>query len=167
MALQIVDALIGDLDKELSSSRDTIYTATEIRIKKLPAAEVPDVDKHFKIIKDVKLPKLGPDQLLIEIEYLSVDPYLRGAMAQFFNTPTKHMTGFQVAKVIESNDNKYKPGDYVYGAWSWSTRNVIDSKTVQSTIPPNIVTNDEEKGVDNISIPRSYYIGSAGMPGML
>eukprot|EP01083_Nonionella_stella_P292096 993613_1 len=165
MALEIVDKLINFIDTQLSTSptSTSLFSTTQIRVTSLPQTEIPDKDKHFEIIYNVELPTLGTDQLLIETEYLSVDPYMRGAMNNWFKKSTKQMYGHQVSKVIKSTDNKYKAGDYVYGAWSWSTRNVIDSSSVQSIIPPKI---DDEKLSETNSIPRSYYIGSVGMPGM-
>eukprot|EP01084_Bolivina_argentea_P164115 285367_1 len=162
------------------TSKEEIPTTTQIRIKNVPK-RMPNADEHFELIQDVKLDELKENQLLIETEYISVDPYQRGRMPIWFKTPSKQMQSFSVSKVISSKDPNYVKGDYVYGVFPWSTKNIINSKSIMSKVPPNLsdykpkqdkdynpdLDTDEKFDINEIkNIPHSYYVGSMGMPGV-
>ena len=152
-------------------------TTTQIRIKKVPKTK-PDAKENFEIIKDIKLPELKENEVLISSQYISVDPYLRGQMGNFYKTPTKQISSFSIAKVLKSNDKKYKKDDIVGGLFPWSTKTIVQSKQIISSIPPPLLdnykppSNDDNKNDDYKvdmneinKIPQSYYLGSLGMPG--
>ncbi|KAL6223687.1 hypothetical protein ACLB2K_002546 [Fragaria x ananassa] len=69
----------------------------------------------------LKLPQ-GSTGLVVKNLYLSCDPYMRARMTkherpsyvQSFN-PGQTVIGYGVAKVLESGDPKFKPGDLVWG----------------------------------------------------
>eukprot|EP01083_Nonionella_stella_P292097 993614_1 len=102
-------------------------------------------------------------------------------MPIWFKTPSKQMQSFSVSKVISSKDPNYVKGDYVYGVFPWSTKNIINSKSIMSKVPPNLsdykpkedkdynpdLDTDEKFDINEIkNIPHSYYVGSMGMPGV-
>jgi len=155
--------------------------ADTICVKAVPKGKL-DPNEHFELVKGTKLDELKDNQLLVEVEYISPDPYLKGEMATYFQTPSKAMAGFVVAKVLESKDDKYEPGDYIGCLSTWSTKSIVDSRMV-APIPPNLkdyepkkdpdykqeLESDEDSkfNIDDLKkIPRSYYIGSYGLPGM-
>ncbi|XP_040369292.1 2-alkenal reductase (NADP(+)-dependent)-like [Rosa chinensis] len=60
--------------------------------------------------------------------------------------------GLGVAKVLESGDPKFKPGDLVWGHTGWEEYSVI---TTESLIK-----------IHHTDVPLSYYTGLLGMPGV-
>ena len=95
------------------AEQSAAVTSNVIRIKSVPKTK-PKADEHFELSKGEKLTDLKENEMLIESEYISVDPYQRGRMPLWV-AATKDMVSFTVAKVIKSNDAKYKEGEYVYG----------------------------------------------------
>eukprot|EP01084_Bolivina_argentea_P228401 385762_1 len=138
-------------------------SSTQIRIKKLPQGMISTED--FELVPSIKLNELAENELLIETEYLSVDPYQRGRIRGWFNnSPTRQMQSYTVAKVLKSSDPNYKAGDYVYGVWAWSDKNIVSSKSVFRKIATE--PTEEKDKFDASKVPRSYYVGSYGMPGI-
>ena len=89
--------------------------------------------------------------------YLSLDPYMRGRLsdAKSYAKPQEVgavMGGGSVGEVVESKNDRFKPGDFVVGMGGWQDYaasngagwNVVDAK----------------------SIPLSAYVGVVGMPGV-
>ena len=79
---------------------------------------LPD-DKTLRL-ESAAIPSIGSDQMLLQTQFLSLDPYMRGRMndAKSYAEPVKIdevMTGQVVAKVVESNLAQYKVGDFVAG----------------------------------------------------
>ncbi|PRQ46029.1 putative oxidoreductase [Rosa chinensis] len=107
----------------------------------------------------LKLPE-GSGGVLVKNLYLSCDPYMRSRMTKHdsasyvdpFN-PGEPISGFGVAKVLESGDAKFKQGDLVWGMIGWEEYSLITSIQYLFKIP----TTD---------VPLSYYTGILGMPGM-
>ncbi|KAL6226065.1 hypothetical protein ACLB2K_000030 [Fragaria x ananassa] len=107
----------------------------------------------------LKLPQ-GSTGLVVKNLYLSCDPYMRGRMTkhdrpsyvQSFN-PGQTVTGYGVAKVLESGDPKFKPGDLVWGPTGWEEYSVITA--TESLFK-----------IHHTDVPLSYYTGLLGMPGM-
>lgn len=155
-------------------------TADVIRIKSVPKMK-PDAKEHFELLSEQKLEELKENELLLETEWLSVDPYQRSRMPLWFNAPAKQMISLSVAKVLRSTDANVKVGSFVYANLAWSSRQVVPSKSVIMQVPPaNLADYDakadpdydaEVDGDDALSaeqlaaIPRSNYIGAFGMPG--
>eukprot|EP01083_Nonionella_stella_P223200 795703_1 len=129
------------------------YTeAKVIRIKQLPTG-VPKINEDFTI-ETIQLPPLQPNEILIEAEWISVDPYLRGRIISWGEG--EPMQSYQVAKILKSKDPKYKPDDYVRGHFNWQTKSIITAKRVISKI-------DAKEKDSKLSL--SHYVGSYGMPG--
>ena len=69
-------------------------------------------------IAEVPLPDPGPGQVLLKMEWLSLDPYMRGRMsdARSYAAPTplgSPPPTEAVARVLHSNDPGLRPGDLV------------------------------------------------------
>src|ERR1700687_2777225 len=75
-------------------------------------------------LEETAIPTPGAGQVLLRVQYLSLDPYMRGRMDErkSYATPVPLggvMTGESVAKVIASEHPGYSEGDIVVvqGAW--------------------------------------------------
>ena len=74
-------------------------------------------------LERIEIPVLGNNDVLIEIEYMSLDPYMRGRMddSKSYTAPVPvggTMEGGAVGRVIASNSSKFAIGDYgIWPAW--------------------------------------------------
>lgn len=87
------------------------------------------------------LPSPGPGQLLIRVLYLSVDPAMRGWIAEAANYSTpvplgSPMRSFTLGEVVESNHPDYAPGDLVYGRQGWQEWAVSDGSDIDRKVDP-------------------------------
>ncbi|MFJ9713221.1 NADP-dependent oxidoreductase [Streptomyces sp. NPDC101234] len=108
-------------------------------------------------LRQVELPALGPGQLLVENEYLSVDPYMRGRMSdkKSYIEPYevgKPMDGPAVGRVLVSNAEGFVPGDYVVHVLGWRDYAVVDAASAQK--------------VDPGLAPLTAYLGVLGLTGL-
>ena len=101
---------------------------------------------------------LKKNEILIQVKYLSIDPYMRGRMNDgvSYASPVKigqPMPGETVGTVIESKSSLYEIGDIVCIHKGWQT--YIKAKDTDLSIYK----------VPDLNIPLSAYLGVAGMPG--
>ena len=104
-----------------------------------------------------EIPSITEGQLLIKIEYISIDPAMRGWLndAKSYIPPVQIgevMRAGTVGKVIESKHEKFAVGDYVSGHNGVQSYAVSDGSGLYK-VDPKIA-------------PLSYYLGVLGMPGM-
>ena len=104
-----------------------------------------------------KLPALQGEEFLVEVIWLSLDPYMRGRMddAKSYAKPVDIggvMEGQGVGRVIASNHSKYKIGDYVLGGYGWQSHAVSDGTATRKLDPKDA--------------PISTALGVMGMPGL-
>ncbi|CAH1785498.1 unnamed protein product [Owenia fusiformis] len=104
-------------------------------------------------LQEEDLPALKDGEYLAEALFLSVDPYMRGYMARL--PPRSVMIGIQVAKVLESRNKDYTPGELVVLQSGWRTHTISDGKT-----------NGDYKLPPMGDLSPSLGCGSVGMPGM-
>jgi len=104
-----------------------------------------------------ELPALKSGEILCEAEYLSVDPYMRAYIRGHGMKPPLTMIGGQVAKVIDSKNDKYPKGSYVVGSIGWRKHSI--PKAVLFGVA------DLDPLPDLGDLPRSYALGACGMPG--
>ncbi|XP_022742892.1 2-alkenal reductase (NADP(+)-dependent) [Durio zibethinus] len=116
-------------------------------------------DMEMKIGKiELKAPK-GSGAFLVKNLYLSCDPYMRGRMRNFHGSyippflPAQPIEGFGVAKVLDSDNPNFKPGDFISGITGWEEYSLIHDTSQLRKIQPDD------------SIPLSYHVGLLGMPG--
>lgn len=95
----------------------------------------------FSLEKDVKLPELKENELLVKMIYLSNDPAQRGWMQQGADPDRAYLPPIQkgeairasgVAEVLASNSQKYKQGDRVMGRFGWFDVGVVPDSMVIS-----------------------------------
>src|SRR5207253_5542582 len=89
----------------------------------------------------------GPGEVLVKALYVSVDPYQRGRMS----TARSYATGLEVGdvitsqtlgEVVETNDDRFRPGDLVVGQLGWQeyavARGGVLRKVPQELDPPTL-----------------------------
>ena len=114
-------------------------------------------DECWKLNEE-KITSLENDEILIEVKYLSIDPYMRGRMndSRSYAAPAKigePMTGETAGIVVESNSRLFKVGDNVCAHKGWQT--YIRAK---DTDPALFKVIDSDIGL-------SSFLGTLGMPG--
>lgn len=124
------------------------------RLKTRPVGE-PNADTWEYTETDV--PTIEDGQLLIKIDYISIDPAMRGWLndAKSYIAPVKVddvMRAGTVGEVIDSKHADFAIGDYVSGHNGVQSYAVSDGTGIYK-VDPNLA-------------PLSYYLGVLGMPGM-
>ncbi|KAJ9187220.1 hypothetical protein P3X46_002705 [Hevea brasiliensis] len=108
----------------------------------------------------LKIPE-GCNGILVKNLYLSCDPYIRtrmknlqlkGAYVDSFQ-PGSPISGYGVAKVLESEHPNFKKGDLIWGITDWEEYSLITE--------PETLFKIQDK-----DMPLSYYTGILGMPGV-
>jgi hypothetical protein len=108
-------------------------------------------------LEDVPVPSPGEGQVLLRTIWLSLDPYMRGRMADgpSYATPVPIggvMEAGTVNEVIASNNPNFAKGDIVLARAGWQTHALSDGKGLNK-IDPELA-------------PISTAVGVLGMPGM-
>ncbi len=107
-------------------------------------------------LEEAAVPTPGTGQILLEVQYLSLDPYMRGRMDDRKSyakplQPGEVMTGETVAQVLTSNHPAYVKGDIVLAPTGWRTHALSDGTGLRKLDP----------GV----APVTTGLGVLGMPG--
>src|SRR5216683_6772853 len=107
-------------------------------------------------LEKASVPAPSSDQILLEVQYLSLDPYMRGRMddRKSYAKPLQIgdvMTGEGVARVIASNRPDYSVGDIVLGQTGWRTHGLSNGAGVRK--------------LDPAAAPVTTALGVLGMPG--
>ena len=113
-------------------------------------------ESNFRMV-ETDVPALRDGQVLIKVQYLSLDPYMRGRMDESKSYASPHpldavMIGGTVGDVVESRNDTYVPGDIVTGMGGWQQYYITDGTGLRK--------------VDASHIPASAYLGVVGMPGV-
>jgi hypothetical protein len=106
---------------------------------------------------------LKEGEVLVQLLYLSVDPYMRMQMKD----AKSYRAGFQpgqpiesrcVGQVVASTSERWEKGDVVAGMMPWSSHVVLDRKGQAhlQLVPKKLLG----------KLPLSNFIGALGMPGM-
>jgi len=111
---------------------------------------------HFRLI-EAPIRKPGAGEILVRNHFLSLDPYMRGRLsdAKSYAKPQEIgavMGGGSVGEIVESNNPRFKIGDFVVGMGGWQQYFVTDGAGF------NVV--------DAKAIPLQAYLGVVGMPGV-
>jgi len=107
-------------------------------------------------LEETAIPTPAAGQLLLEVQYLSLDPYMRGGMneGESYATPLEIgevMTGESVAHVLVSNNSAYAKGDVVLARTGWRTHALSDGADLRK--------------LDPAAAPVTTGLGVLGMPG--
>ena len=121
----------------------------------------------FKLESE-ELPPLKEGEVLCQAEFLSVDPYMRGYTKSM--TPPVTMIGSQIAKVIDSKNDKFPKGSYVFGQMGWRSLTAVQMNAASfHKDAPESFRRSKVEMLELIpdlgDLPRSYALGVCGMPG--
>ena len=115
-------------------------------------------------IETVPVPALEAGQVLVQTQYVSLDPAMRGWM----NEGKSYIPPIQIGEVfragtagqiIESNHSDYVVGDYIAGNWGVQQFGVLTGPSEQDK-------GDTMLKVDTSIAPLETYMATLGMPGM-
>ncbi|TVU04325.1 hypothetical protein EJB05_50091, partial [Eragrostis curvula] len=144
-------------------------TATNRRVILKEYVEGYPREEHMELLPGVEIPlRLGADDpagsVLVKNLYLSCDPYMRPKMSRPVRqsytaafVPGSVITGYGVARVVDSTDPRLAAGDLVWGITGWEDYTVV--KPPVSKLLSKIRHHGE-------GVPLSYYTGVLGMPGL-
>jgi NADPH:quinone reductase len=135
---------------------DVKITQTQAYQLAKPLSGKPTTD-NFAIV-DKTIEQLKQGEILVETLFISVDPYLRGAMRDF--PAGSSIVSGNVARVIASESEKFAVGTIVHSYAPWARHNVLDVESPESLGKLNI------RAVDPAIAPVSTANGILGMPGM-
>ncbi|MEO6496414.1 MAG: NADP-dependent oxidoreductase [Solirubrobacteraceae bacterium] len=129
-------------------------TNQQFRLASRPQGDVRREDFDFV---EEPAPEPAEGEALVEIEYLSLDPAMRGWMndARSYVPPVgigEVMRAGGVGRVVVANGGKFAEGDHVVGMLGMQRFAVTDGKGVTK--------------VDPALAPLPTYLGALGMPGM-
>ena len=107
-------------------------------------------------LEEVEVPTLPPGGLLLRIQFLSLDPYMRGRMddRKSYAPPVglgEVMEGETVSEVLASAHPDYKAGDLVLARTGWRTHAQSDGSGLRK--------------LDPTAAPVTTGLGVLGMPG--
>lgn len=130
---------------------------TQVLFRRAPEG-LPSTD-DFEIV-ETEIPKPGAGEFLIEMSYLSLDPYMRMLMGGgwmfrgYAMEPGQLMVGRCLGVVTESRHDDFRSGDRVVGSFGWQTHAVSDGSDVEFRVPPGD------------RIPVTAYLGACGTNGL-
>jgi NADPH-dependent curcumin reductase CurA len=92
-------------------------------------------------VENIVRPTPGPNELLIRTIYLSIDPAMRGWIADVpnYRDPVPLgavMPGFTLGEVVESNHAGYRAGQLIYGRQGWREWAVSDGSDIVRRVDP-------------------------------
>nr|XP_023895559.1 2-alkenal reductase (NADP(+)-dependent)-like isoform X3 [Quercus suber] len=104
----------------------------------------------------------GSHGIVVKNLYLSCDPYMRSRMTRVegpnvftsYSPGSQPLTGFGVAKVLDSGHPNFKKGDLIWGTTSWEEYSLI-------TVLEGLFK------IEHTDVPLSYYTGILGAVGQL
>ena len=113
--------------------------------------------EHFRL-EERPVPAVPDGHLLVRNRFMSLDPYMRGAMndRKSYRKPQaigETMVGGTVGEVVESRHPKFKVGDVVVGGFGWQEIGLSDG-------------GGGLRRVDASKVPMQAFLGVAGMPGV-
>ena len=114
-------------------------------------------DSCWKLNEEI-ITSIQNNEIIIEVKYLSIDPYMRGRMndSRSYAAPAKigePMTGETAGVVVESNSDLFKVGDKVCAHKGWQT--FIKAKDTDPALMK----------VPESNVSLSSFLGTLGMPG--
>ena len=126
------------------------------RMVKLARRPVGMIKREDFILEDGPVPEPGPGQFRVRIEYISLDPAMRGWVndAKSYVPPVaigEVMRSYSVGIVDKSNNPAFKPGDAVQSLFGVQRYAISDGQRVVK--------------VDPTQAPLQRWIGGLGMPG--
>lgn len=109
-------------------------------------------------LQSMSVPEYGEGELLVQTQWLSVDPYMRGRISPAKNyaagmKPGDLMMGGGVGEVVKSEDSAFEPGDIVESDYfGWQHYTTIPAAAAHK-LDPDVA-------------PVQSYLSFLGMPGL-
>lgn len=108
-------------------------------------------------LETVEIPALGEGQFLARNHFVSCDPGTRSRLSPGASyapplQPGQMVDGFSVGEVLESRNERFRPGDLV-ALTGWATHVVSNGRGYCVKLP-------------DLGVPESLWIGLLGVPGM-
>jgi NADPH:quinone reductase len=93
-------------------------------------------------LDEVDIPAPGSGEVLVRVQYVSIDPYQRGRMseARSYAQPLEIgdvITSQSLGEVVESNDGRFSSGDLVVGQLGWQQYAVARGGSLR-LVPPGV-----------------------------
>ncbi|KRG63631.1 hypothetical protein ABB26_11595 [Stenotrophomonas humi] len=111
--------------------------------------------QDFKL-RQLPLPAVGDGQLRMQVQWLSLDPFLRAQLGGRYAVPRPPLgsivPGYGIGTVVEDRSGCFAAGDVVSGLTGWAEQAVLDAKVVSR--------------VDTALAPVSTAVGVLGIPGL-
>lgn len=147
-------------------------TSKTVWLKEYVEEGIPE-PKHFTIVES----KIEPDSdlqdggVLVEVKFMSVDPYLRGhiksnGQSGSGNKAIRAMEGFVSGVVVDSKNKNFKSGDLFGGRLPFSTFQVVEEKNIKSIwkLTGMVDEGNLSRGVGVLGMPGSTaYAGITGI----
>jgi NADPH-dependent curcumin reductase CurA len=113
-------------------------------------------ESNFRLVESA-VPVPGEGEVLIRVDWLSLDPYMRGRMNEGKSYAARVelgevMVGGTVGTVVATRHGKFAEGDKVLGTLGWQRFAVSDGKGLVKLPDPRL--------------PETVWLGAAGMPGI-
>ena len=113
-------------------------------------------ESNFRI-ETVPVSKPKDGEVLVKIQWLSLDPYMRGRMNDTKSYAARQeidavMVGGTAGEVVDSKNPKFKVGDKVSGMFGWQQYGLSDGTGLNK--------------IDASRAPMSAFLGVLGMPGV-
>ncbi len=107
-------------------------------------------------MQQLPLPVPGDGQLLVRVQWLSLDPFLRAQLGGRYALPCPPLgsivPGYGIGTVIEDRSGRFQVGEVVTGMTGWAEFATIDANTAAV--------------VDTALAPASTAVGVLGIPGL-
>ncbi|KKB61660.1 NADP-dependent oxidoreductase [Robbsia andropogonis] len=113
------------------------------------------IPENFRL-EQYELPPLADGEVALRVQFLSLDPYMRGRMddAKSYAPPVPIngvMDGEAICEVTESKHQNFQVGDVVRAFTGWCTHAVVNAAAINH--------------FDTHGAPTSTAVGAVGMPG--
>jgi NADPH-dependent curcumin reductase CurA len=113
-------------------------------------------DSDFRL-EEAPVPVAVDGECVVQVSYLSVDPYMRGRLSERKSYAAsveigQTIVGGAVGKVTESKSDKFAVGDYVVGNMGWQEYALMSASDLYRADPS--------------LAPLSTWVGVVGMPGL-
>ena len=107
-------------------------------------------------LRQLPLPAPGDSQLRIQVQWLSLDPFLRAQLGGRYAVPCPPLgsivPGYGIGTVVEDRSGRFQPGDVVTGMTGWAEFAAMDANTTSL--------------IDATLAPVSTAVGVLGVPGL-
>ncbi|XP_062190858.1 2-alkenal reductase (NADP(+)-dependent)-like [Phragmites australis] len=151
-------------------------TATNRRVILKEYVEGYPREEHMELLPGGEVPlRLKGDEpagsVLVKNLYLSCDPYMRPKMSRPLResytaafVPGSVITGYGVARVLDSTHPGLAAGDLVWGLTGWEDYSLVTPPATKFLV--KITHHGDPAGEGQRPVPLSYYTGILGMTGL-